>query len=227
MAAGFAIATPIGLAAALLYALDAALARTTLLAIADATSQRGGQSRRLPDGPALIPFALGFGALTGMPPQPGFVARWLLYLALLRAGAWPVALVLALASAVGLAVLLREIGRLGPPAQPRLLARPLLIGLGLLWVPLGLFVVAPIALLGQVIAPIVALIWPGQATSVGLDALVEPARADGAAGRRRAGRGRVRRLPRSVAGAAGARSGRRGRARWRRRAGRSRGWSNT
>ncbi|HEY3109777.1 MAG TPA: hypothetical protein VGL23_13540, partial [Chloroflexota bacterium] len=172
VAAGLALATPLGLAAALLYGLDAALARTTLLAIADATSQRGGQVRRLPDGPALIPFALGFGALTGMPPQPGFVARWLLYLALFRAGAGLAVIGLAVAAALGLAVVLREIGRLGPPAQPRLAARPLLIGLALLWVPLGLFVVAPIVVLDQLIAPIAALIWPGQALALGLGALL-------------------------------------------------------
>lgn len=172
VAAGLAVATPLGVAAAILYALNAALARTTLLAIADAANPGSRQLRRLPDGPALIPFGLGFGALVGMPPQPGFVARWLLLLALFETGAWPVALLLWLAASVLFAELLRQVGRLGPPANPGVVARPLLVGLGLLWLPLGLFVVAPIVALGSLIAPAVALALP-EALDLGVERLLD------------------------------------------------------
>jgi hypothetical protein len=172
VAAGLAAGTPLSIAAGLLYAMSAALARTTLLGVADATSERGRQSRRLPDGPALIPFGLGFGGLVGMPPQPGFVARWILYLALFQVDAWPAALVLAAAATAAFAVLLREVGALGPPAQPRLAPQPLLLGLLLVWLPLGLFLVAPIVTLNELIAPAIAVARPDQSLSLGPEFLL-------------------------------------------------------
>jgi hydrogenase-4 component F len=152
VAAAFAIGTPVALAAGLLHALSSATARAILLLTADTTNRRGQQRSRLRGPLGLLPFAFGFGSLTGMPPSPGFVARWVLYLALLDAGAWPLVLVLAAGSVGSLLELLRRIGGFAAPERSWQHGRALAIGLLLLWLPLGLIAVTPIVLLGGPLA---------------------------------------------------------------------------
>jgi hypothetical protein len=174
VAAALAVGTPLALAVGLLYALNAAAARALLLLIADAASERGQQRRRLPGALTLLPFGLGFGSLVGMPPLPGFVARWLVYLALLEGGAWPLvtAFALALAAAGALAELLQRIAAFGPPAAAPRRGPALVVGLALLWLPLGLIVVTPAALLAGPLAAAVAALRPDAPWSLGVDVLL-------------------------------------------------------
>jgi hypothetical protein len=175
VAAALALGTPLALAVGLLYALSSHGARALLLMLADATSARGQPRRRPPGALTLLPFGLGFGSLVGMPPLPGFVARWLVYLALLESAAWPLALalVLALVAAGALAELLRRIAAFGAPALgPAARPRALVAALALLWLPLGLVVVTPLALLGRPLADAVASLRPDVAWSLGLDQLL-------------------------------------------------------
>jgi formate hydrogenlyase subunit 3/multisubunit Na+/H+ antiporter MnhD subunit len=174
VAAALALGTPFALAVGLLYALNSAAARALLLLVADVASERGQQRRRLRGAPTLLPFGLGFGSLVGMPPLPGFVARWLVYLALLDGAAWPLALALALAlvAAGALAELLRRIAAFGSPAGAPDRGPALIAALALLWLPLGLVVVTPVALLGGPLAGAAAALRPDAPWSLGADALL-------------------------------------------------------
>jgi hypothetical protein len=172
VAAALALGTPLALAVGLLYALNSAGARALLLLLADASSERGQQRRRLPGALTLLPFGLGFGSLVGMPPLPGFVARWLVYGALIEGATWPLALVLALVSAGALAELLRHIAAFGSPAPAAGRGGALVAALALLWLPLGVIIVTPIALLDGPLALAVAALRPDAAWSLGVDALL-------------------------------------------------------
>jgi hypothetical protein len=169
VAAAFAVGTPVALAAGLLYALSSATARAILLLTADTTNRRGQQRSRLRGLLGLLPFAFGFGSLTGMPPSPGFVARWVLYLALLEGGAWPLVLALAAGSIGSLLELLRRIGGFAAPEPSWQHGRALAIGLLLLWLPLGLIAVTPIALLDGPLAATVAASGPDAGWSLGVE----------------------------------------------------------
>jgi hypothetical protein len=172
VAAAFVVATPLALAAGLLYALSSAISRAILLLTADTTARRGQQRTRLRGLLGLLPFSFGFASLAGMPPSPGFVARWLLYLALLEGGAWPLVLALAFGSGAGLLELLRRISGFGAPEPSWQHGRALAVGLGLLWVPLGLIAVTPIALLDGPIRATVTALRPGMEWSLGAETLL-------------------------------------------------------
>jgi hypothetical protein len=171
VAAAFVVATPLAIAAGLLYALSSTTARAILLLIGDTTGPRGQQRSRLRGPLALLPFSFGFATLTGMPPSPGFVARWLLYLALFEGGAWPIVLVLAFGGGASLLELLRRIGAFGAPDPSWRHGRPLAIGLLLLWLPLGLIALTPIALLDGPLAATVASLRPDAPWSLGVETL--------------------------------------------------------
>ena len=172
LAVAVGVATAETLGSAILFGIFFLLSRATLLLVADAASERGQQHRRLPNGPAMLPFGLGFGTLAFLPPTAGFVARWLLYSMLLRAGfGWAVAILL-LVSFAELAVLIRRVATLDPPGTHFPLGRPLAVALAPLWFPLAAVIVGPVVVVYVLVSPALAVARPFVPWSFGLDVLL-------------------------------------------------------
>lgn len=130
------------------------LAASTVLRAAggDHVDDLRGLGHRLPV--TAVAFGLAGASIVGLPPSGGFVAKWLLLTAAVRAGAWWVVLVIALGGLLAAAYVLRVVGRsLAPPPAgapplkaPRRLEWTALL-LALASVALGLVAAWPLALL--------------------------------------------------------------------------------
>ena len=166
------VATAESLASAVLFSITFLLSRATLLLVADAASERGQQQRRLPNGPSMLPFGLGFGTVSFLPPLSGFVARWLLYLMVGRSGyGWAVGILLVV-SLVELSFLIQRVATLGVPRASISVGRPLVVALAPVWVPLGLVAIGPIFLMFALVSPAIAVARPSASWSFGLDVLL-------------------------------------------------------